>query len=153
MKRIAFTLLIAVSVVFLLGAGKSKQTDEFSRLMNDFYAAWNTLDPDKAAVFYDKAPDLVFFDLAPLKYDQGWQQYRDNFKSQIAPTFTSIKLTAHDDLKVIHKGSVALTTLTFHASAKMKDGNSMDFDGRHTLFWEKKHGQWLIVHEHASKPL
>jgi len=29
----------------------------------------------------------------------------------------------------------------------------MEFDGRHTIVWEKRNGQWLIIHEHVSKPL
>ena len=154
MKRsILLALMLGSAVIFGLGASKSRNADEFRKLIKDCYAAWSTLDPDKAAGFYAKDPELVFYDVAPLKYDQGWQQYRDNFKNNVAPTFASLTITPKDDLKVTRYGKVALTTLTFHAAAKMKDGAPMDFDGRHTLFWERRHGRWLIVHEHVSKPL
>ena len=135
------------------GATGSKEADEFGGLIKQYYAAWSTLDPDQAAPLYAKDADLVFFDIAPLKYTHGWKEYRDNFKTNVAPTFSSLKITPNDDMKVIRKGEVALVTLTFHASIKPKEGEPMELDGRHTLFWERRGGKWLIVHEHASKPL
>src|SRR5438876_641229 len=91
--------------------------------------------------------------IAPLKYSGGWQEYRDNFKKNVAPGFSSLTLTPGNDLKVTRRGNMALTTLTFHIAAKQKDGAAMEFDGRHTIVWEKRGGQWLIIHEHVSKPL
>jgi ketosteroid isomerase-like protein len=148
-----FALVISAAAVFVVAASKSRETDEFNGFLKEYYATWSTLDPDKAAHFYAKDADLVFYDIAPLKYDHGWQQYRDTFKNSVAPTFASLRITPNDDLKVIRKGSVALTTLTFHVVARMKEGAPLDFDGRHTIFWERRHGHWLIVHEHVSKPL
>jgi ketosteroid isomerase-like protein len=96
---------------------------------------------------------LVFFDIAPLKYSGGWQEYRDNFKKNVAPGFSSLILKPNNDVKITRRGNMALTTLTFHLSAKQKDGTAMEFDCRHTIVWEKRGGQWLIIHEHVSKPL
>lgn len=154
MKRLIISACsLAALCFFVLGAGKSKENDEFSGLITKLYQAWSSLDANKAADFYAKDDDLTFFDLAPLKYDHGWKEYSSNFNANVAPTFSSITLTANPDLKVIHKGKITLTTLTFHAAAKLKDGNAMDLDGRHTLVWEKRGGRWLIIHEHVSKPL
>ena len=154
MKRITLLMLVlGSSVMVAMGAGKARDAEEFGKLMKDCYAAWSTLDPDNAAKFYARDADLVFYDIAPLKYDGGWQQYRDNFKNNVAPTFATLVIAAKDDLKVTRQGKIAWTTLTFHVAAKMKDGSPMEFDGRHTLIWERRHGQWLIVHEHVSKPL
>jgi ketosteroid isomerase-like protein len=71
----------------------------------------------------------------------------------VAPGFSGATLTPNNDLKVTRGGSLALTTLTFHLSAKLKGGTPLEFDGRHTIVWEKRGGQWLIIHEHVSKPL
>ena len=60
------------------GATGSKEADEFGGLIKQYYTAWSTLDPDRAAPLYAKDADLVFFDIAPLKYSGGWQEYRDN---------------------------------------------------------------------------
>jgi len=153
MKRTLISALItAAALLVLMGATKSKDADEFGPLLKQLYKAWNTLDPDNAASFYAKDPELVFFDVAPLQYT-GWQEYRDQFKTKVAPTFASLTLKPNEDLKVIRKRDVALTTLTFHAAIKPKEGEAMEFDGRHTLFWEKREGKWVILHEHVSKPL
>ncbi len=143
-----FTLATAA-----FGASRTKDNTVFGDLIKQYYQAWSTLDPDKAASLYAKDADLVFFDVAPLKYTHGWKEYRDNFKEHVASTFASLTITPHHDLKVTRRGDVALVTLTFHATIKPKEGEPMEFDGRHTLFWEKRGTHWLIFHEHVSKPL
>ncbi len=154
MKRsIICSLSVLALAIVVFGATGSKEADEFAGLIKQYYTAWSTLDPDQAAPLYAKDADLVFFDIAPLQYTHGWKEYRDNFKTNVAPTFSSLKIAPNDDMKVIRKGDVALVTLTFHAAIKPKEGDPMELDGRHTLFWERRGGKWLIVHEHISKPL
>ncbi|HYW70205.1 MAG TPA: nuclear transport factor 2 family protein [Pyrinomonadaceae bacterium] len=150
MKRLLIvTLMLAATSLSALAQGKG---DDINVLVKGYYAAWNTLNPDNAAKFYAKDADSVFFDIAPLKY-ANWQEYSDGFKKSVAPGFASLVLTPGNDLKVTHKGNIALATLTFHLAAKQKDGTPMEFDGRHTMVWEKRGAQWLIIHEHVSKPL
>ena len=131
----------------------AQNNDDISALVKSYYAAWNTLNPDNAAKFYAKDADLVFFDIAPLKYAGGWKEYSENFKKIVGPGFASLTLTPGSDIKITLKGNIALATLTFHLAAKQKDGQALEFDGRHTMVWEKRGAQWLIIHEHISKPL
>jgi ketosteroid isomerase-like protein len=147
-------LLIAVLVLATIGGTAFAQNkgDDINALVKGYYSAWNTLNPDNAAVFYAKDADLVFFDIAPLKYG-NWKEYSDTFKKEVGPGFASLVLTPGNDIKVTRKGNIALATLTFHLAAKQKDGQALEFDGRHTLVWEKRGAQWLIIHEHISKPL
>ena len=144
---------ISITALLVLAATRTEQSGEFGDLIKKIYAAWSTLDADNAAPFYAKDADLTFFDLAPLKYTHGWKEYSDNFRTNVATVFTNLVMTANDDLKVTKKGDLAFTTSTFHLAIKSKDGSPMEFDGRHTLIWEKRDGKWLIIHEHASKPL
>jgi len=152
MKRLLVAVLL-LTTLSLPSLAQKKGADDFNDLIKRYYAAWSTLNPDNASFLYAKDADLVFFDIAPLKYSSGWQEYRDNFKKNVAPGFSSLTLTPGNDLKVTRRGNIALTTLTFHISAKQKDGGAMEFDGRHTIVWEKRGGQWMIIHEHVSKPL
>ena len=152
MKRLLIAALV-VSTLCLPALAQKKGGGDFNDLIKRYYAAWSTLNPDNASFLYARDADLVFFDIAPLKYSGGWQEYRDNFKKNVAPGFSSLTLTPGNDLKVTRRGNIALTTLTFHIAAKQKDGTAMEFDGRHTIVWEKRGGQWLIIHEHVSKPL
>ena len=152
MKRLLVAVLL-LTTLSLPSLAQKKGADDFNDLIKRYYAAWSTLNPDNASFLYAKDANLVFFDIAPLKYSGGWREYRDNFKKNVAPGFSSLTLTPGNDLKVTRRGSIALTTLTFHISAKQKDGGAMEFDGRHTIVWEKRGGQWMIIHEHVSKPL
>ena len=124
---------------------------EFKDLITKYYAAWNTMKASNAASFYAQDPDLVFFDIAPIKYN-GFGEYQDGAQKNFFDIATSCKLTPNNDLKVTRRGDVAWTTLTFHLSAVLKQGGTMELDGRQTSIWEKRNGKWLIVHEHISAP-
>ena len=152
MKHLLVAALI-VSTLCLPALAQKKGGDDFNDLIKRYYSAWNTLNPDNVSFLYAQDADLVFFDIAPLKYSGGWPEYRDNFKKNVAPGFSSLVLTPNNDVKVTQRGNLALTTLTFHLSAKQKDGTALEFDCRHTIVWEKRGGKWLIIHEHVSKPL
>ena len=132
--------------------GQKQRGPDFNRIIKEYYAAWSTLNPDNPAPAYAKDPDLVFFDVDPLKYT-SWQQYHDNFKKNVAPGFTSLTITPNDDIKITRSGNLAIATLTFRLVAKAKDGSPMEFTGRHTIVFQNRGGKWLIIHEHVSKPL
>jgi ketosteroid isomerase-like protein len=125
---------------------------EFKALIDKYYEAWSSMNTDNAAPLYAKDADLVFYDVAPLKYN-GWQEYAPGVKRNLFDTATSVRLTPNDDLKVTRRGNLAWTSVTFHVVVKMKDGTTLDLQGRHTAIWEKRAGKWLIVHEHVSAPL
>ncbi len=152
MKRLLVATLF-ISTLCLPALAQKTGADDFNDLIKRYYAAWNTMNPDNASFLYAQDADLVFFDIAPLKYSGGWREYRNNFKKNVAPGFSSLTLTPYNDMKIKRSGNMALTTLTFHLAAKQKDGGALDFDARHTIVWEKRGGQWLIIHEHVSKPL
>lgn len=126
-------------------------TDEFPKLLSEYYAAWSTKDPSAAAKFYAKEPDLVFYDVAPLKYT-GWKDYQAG-ASKTIQDFANFRLTSNRDLVVTRKGKIAWTTATVHVFIQEKDGTALELDCRHTAIWEKRKGKWLIVHEHTSAPL
>lgn len=148
----ATALLVCLMSPVAFGQPADKNNDgEFKTLIERYFAAWSSLNPDNAAPLYAKNPDLVFYDIAPLKYT-GWAEY-DKGVRNVLGGFESLKLTPNSDLKVTRRGNVAWTTVTFHLSAKQKGGGKLEMDGRHTAIWEKRGGKWLIVHEHFSVPL
>ena len=146
---IAALMLVALCVPTF---AQKPAAPDFNRMIKDYYVAWSTLNPDNPAPVYAKDADLIFFDIDPLKYT-SWQQYHDNFKHNVAPGFKSLVITPHNDIKTTRSGNLAVSTLTFHLSAKSKDGSPLEFDGRHTIVWQKRGRRWFIIHEHVSKPL
>jgi ketosteroid isomerase-like protein len=145
----AFLTYFMTTVAF---GQKTKSNDlEFKELIDRYSSAWSSLDPSNAAPLYAKDPDLVFYDIAPLKY-AGWAEY-DQGVRKVLGGFETLKLTPNNDLKVTRRGNIAWTTVTHHLSAKLKGGNAMESDVRQTAIWERRGGKWLIVHEHFSAPL
>jgi ketosteroid isomerase-like protein len=152
MKKIVMILVGLVVLTCTVRAGNTANDQEFKKLIADYYEAWNTMKASNANYLYAQDANLVFYDIAPLKY-MGWSEYRDGAQKLFFDTATTAKLTPNDDLKVTRHGDVAWTTLSFHLSANLKDGNKVDLDGRQTSIWEKRSGKWLIVHDHISTPL
>jgi ketosteroid isomerase-like protein len=120
-------------------------------LMQRFWDAWGTLDPAKAAPYYSKHPQNVFFDLAPMSYT-GWAEYQEGVKNLLAG-FRSVKFTVNDDARIMSRDDGALGFATFHAEIVNKDGTTATMEGRWTVVWHREGGKWLIVHEHVSVPL
>jgi len=126
--------------------------EEFKKIVDAYYAAWNTGSTVQPSEYYAKDAELVFYDVAPLKY-KSWKEYSAGVEKNFFQAATSVKLIPGDDLKVTRRGTITWTTLTFRLTAAMKDGKNLDLVCRHTAIWEKRGGRWLIVHEHVSAPL
>ncbi len=127
-------------------AGDAEVRETLQRL----YIAWSDLDPAKAAPFYAKEADLVFFDIAPMKYT-SWSEYSAGVPDAFAP-YKSGKFILNDDLRVHRQGSLAWATGTWQADLIKKAGGSEHMDGRYTAVLEKRGKEWLVVHEHMSVP-
>ncbi|MFB3813146.1 MAG: nuclear transport factor 2 family protein [Terriglobales bacterium] len=119
-------------------------------LMRKIAQAWETLNPDNVAQYYAKDPELVFYDIMPMKYT-GWQQYADGVRKLFAG-FKSMKWTINDDAQVYAEEYGALGTATWHIDLVTPDNKTESLDGRWTVIWERRGDSWLIVHEHVSAP-
>src|SRR6201984_3291293 len=91
---------------------KKAESELNKKLVASYYAAWNTLNTDNPARFYAKDADMVFFDVAPLKY-KNWAEYKKGVQTSIFDQISAGKLTPKDDLKIKRRGDVAWITLTF----------------------------------------
>ncbi len=149
---VCVALLVCGSISATAESKKAGDDAEFKALIRQYYEAWSSGNPETPAPLYAEDASLVFYDVAPLKYN-GWEEYKQGVQKNLFDQMAGGTLTAKDDLKVTRKGNIAWTTVTGHFSAKMKDGKTMELDTRHTAIWEKRGGKWLIVHEHISAPL
>ena len=146
-----FAIVLLAATVTPAATAAPADTAEFKSLIQNYWKAWSTLNPDNAAPMYSKDADAVFFDVAPLKYN-GWEEYKEGVKKVFGGA-ASASFVPNDDLKVTRRGNIAWTSNTFHGTINQKDGKAMQLDGRHTVIWEKRGGHWIILHEHVSAPL
>jgi ketosteroid isomerase-like protein len=149
---VVFAFVVAL-LTFAGARAQTKATDDanFRKLIDGYCAAWSSGNPDNAAKYYAKDSDLTFYDLAPFSYT-GWKEYEEGTHDLLESSVESLSLTADKDLKVTRRGNVAWTTVSMHAFAKLKNGNTLDTPVRYTGIWEKRGASWLLVHEHLSAP-
>ena len=131
---------------------KKPAAPDFAAMMKKYLAAWETLDPSKAAPFYAKDAELAFYDIAPEKYT-GWAEYAKGVTQEFGE-YTSGKFFLADDVRVHRGANFAWATATVGLEMVKKDG-AKEFlpTCRWTLIWEKRGTEWLIVHEHLSVPM
>lgn len=141
--------LIAVTLVTIRIAGTPAEID-LKPQVERYWKAWQS-GPDAAAPLYAKAPQLVFYDLEPLKYT-GWQAYKAGVGPHILSKFSSVSFTVNDDVRTTARGDVAWTTATVSADGTLKASGPIHVQIRHTAIWEKQGANWVIVHEHVSVP-
>jgi len=76
-------------------------------MMQAEYDLWSTGDPTKVAPLFAKDPDLIFFDITPLKYN-GWGEYEKGVAVVFAD-YQSLKCTVNDDAHGGRSGNQAWT--------------------------------------------
>ena len=152
----AFAALVLTAVSFAPASRRRpprrRSGTDWKALLTTLYDAWSTRSAENASPLYAPDSGLVFYDVAPLKYE-GWAAYAEGAQKTFLDGAARVTFRPADDLKATERGDVAWTTLTVRITASMKDGRTLDLDCRHTLIWEMRKGKWLIVHEHLSAPL
>jgi ketosteroid isomerase-like protein len=165
-KKIAVVVVLLGFVVTLMAAPENSRHSESTgansaastvavpdkALMQKIWDAWATMNPDNAAQFYDKEPNDVFFDIAPVKYE-GWANYSKGAANVIQQSFTALKFTVNDDARVQNSAAGALGIATIDAVLTGKDGKTQHMTLRWTVIWTNENGRWLVIHEHVSAPL
>ena len=150
----ALSIWTATTVIFALSMQSHGQQSEHAlrTLVPRIVASWETFDLAKIDPYYAADPDLTYFDLAPLKYND-WAEYRATAPKVLFEPNSSLKLKVNDDLRVHSRGSLAWATFTFGADITSKQGATSHLDGRWTMILEKRAKGWIVVHEHVSAPL
>lgn len=141
-----------------VAVSQSSDYADFQQRINNYFAAWSkttdNFNVETAAQFYVKDKSLFVWDiLPPLKGYVGLEEYKTEIEKNAYDNFINFQLTANNDLRVTRRGEIAWTTVSFHASGKLKNGRPINLDGRLTNIWLLQDGKWLIVHEHSSIPL
>jgi uncharacterized protein (TIGR02246 family) len=105
---------------------------------------------DYAGVLAHHAPNILMFDVPPPFQSEGLEAYRktwDLFFGAMAdpPTFD------FSDVRVTAGADVAFATA--HGKClNRENGRVSELHFRLTMCFERRDGQWLIVHEHHSLP-
>jgi uncharacterized protein (TIGR02246 family) len=156
--RSTFCLILVLAALTTAAPAAQRKTAapsleaQFKPLIERYFTAWSTRNPERAAGLYAKEADAVFIFVTDPPY-RGWDDYRAG-RGDYLSQFSSVQLTPGSDLKVTRKGTtVAITTVGYAGAGVLKQGGAeVKFDGRHTAVWERRGAEWVIIHEHVSAP-
>ena len=112
---------------------------------------WSSFDVDKVGQYYAQGPEHLFFDIAPLKYN-NWEEYKAGVKP-LLKQYSSFKFTINDDLQIHTDGKITWVEATLNVDATTVQGEKQPMVFRWTLVLEKQGGGWIIQHEHVCVPL
>ncbi len=146
---LALVLLLSGSAVHAQQPAASGSPPDRARLQQ-VLDAWASLDPARAAVFYAKDSALVFYDMAPRQY-VGFAAYQKGV-AEGDKGLKSVTFHLGDDAVVHRSGDVAWSTALVDADVVAADGTLTKLPLRWTTIWEKRGGNWVIVHDHAALP-
>jgi uncharacterized protein (TIGR02246 family) len=96
------------------------------------------------------APDTLAFDLMPPSQVDA-SHYRKNFERWFSSMAGPIEYEIHD-LRVTTSDDVAFTHNLGHVKGSRANGEKADYWVRVTVGFQKRNGQWLVIHDHVSMP-
>jgi uncharacterized protein (TIGR02246 family) len=95
-------------------------------------------------------PDTVAFDLMPPS-QVDFSHYRKNLERWLTGMSGPIEYEIHD-LRVTMSDDVAFSHNLSHVTGTRSNGEKADYWVRVTVGFQKRNGQWLVIHDHVSMP-
>jgi ketosteroid isomerase-like protein len=144
---------IAVLAVLIHGLARAAaQTGDKQAITNLERQLATSTTGDEVMNYLDGGEDVSFFDMngPPLEF-AGQKAIRDHIDKDFSG-YKDVKVNFLE-LKVISDGKLALATSVQHVTSKGPDGKPVDIIFRQTDLWRNAHGQWKLVHSHASFPV
>ncbi|MDF5739349.1 MULTISPECIES: YybH family protein [unclassified Nostoc] len=131
---------------------------EITQRVNDWLAAFSAGDkPFDFSVLdnlYWQDEQLLAFDtLSPQTTRiKGWQSYQEIWK----PFMTALaqwQVKSVGDIQIFTGDNITVSALIFESTAATITNEAVKITAHATLVWEKREGQWRIIHEHISNPV
>ncbi|WP_138505772.1 YybH family protein [Nostoc sp. PA-18-2419] len=131
---------------------------EIKQRVNDWLAAFSAGDkPFDFSVldnlYWQDQQFLAFDTLSPQTTQiQGWQSYEEIWK----PFMTAIaqwQVKSVGDIQIFTGDNITVSALIFESTAATIANEAVKITAHATLVWQKREGQWRIIHEHISNPV
>lgn len=125
-------------------------TTQIRERLDAWTQALHAKDLDALMALY--APDTITFDLMPPSQVDGADRYRKNFERWFAAMPGPIDYEMHD-LRITTGDEVAFCHSLNHVKATRANGEKADYWVRVTVGFQRRNGQWLVIHDHVSMPM
>ena len=124
-------------------------TTEIREHLDQWTKALHAKNLDTLMALY--APDTITFDLMPPSQVDA-DRYRKNFERWFGSISGPINYELHN-LRITASDKVAFCHSVSHVTATRTNGEKADYWVRVTVGFEKRNGQWLVIHDHISMPI
>ncbi|HEX9580451.1 MAG TPA: nuclear transport factor 2 family protein [Gemmatimonadales bacterium] len=151
MRPSRLLLVFAALAPSLAGAQSDvdrRSAAEIRALFQQFNAAWERRDPafinryyahDSAAVFFFERRQLV-----------GWPRVDTLYRNMFANAARGEVRSRSDILDVGARGDVGWLAANFRLEVIEPSGDTTVDEGRQSVVFERRNGQWVVVHRHTS---
>jgi uncharacterized protein (TIGR02246 family) len=147
------TILLACCSILMLARPGGLDDDAVSRQeirarFDAFNEAWERRDMDFMRGFFAHEPDmLLFFERRQLR---GWTQVETLYQNMFQNATPGTVHSTYSNLEVEAKGSMGYVAANFDLRVTNPAGESTNDSGRVTVVFERRDGEWVVVHRHTS---
>lgn len=124
---------------------------EVTAILHEIARQGSALDVEGLLTHY--ADDIATFDCPPPLMMQGKQLLRESWQRDVVDMFQQPISYRYEDVHVMASGDLAVTRSLMRFIGRTNDGSDMKATLRCTHVFERRGGEWLIVHDHVSAPI
>ena len=145
----ALTLVtIPASVAASQSAADRRSAAEIRTLFDQFNVAWEHRDSAFINRYYAHDSGAVFF--FERRQLVGWPSVDTLYHNMFASAARGRVRSLYDVLDVGARGDVGWLAANFRLEVIEASGDTTVDEGRQTIVFERRNGQWVVVHRHTS---
>jgi len=115
---------------------------------DSFNDAWKARDMAFVRSYYAHDPDmLLFFERRQLR---GWDKVETLYENMFAHALAGSVKSNYSNVDAMANGDMAYVAANFHLQVTDPEGEESTDEGRVTVVFERRGGNWVVVHRHTS---
>ena len=147
-RRTLLLLLAAPSALGAQSAADRQSAGEIRALFEQFNAAWERRDPAFINRYYaHDTGGVFFFERRQLK---GWPRVDTLYRNMFASAARGQVRSLYDVLDVGARGDLGWLAANFRLEVIEASGDTTVDEGRQSMVFERRDGEWVVVHRHTS---
>lgn len=132
----------------IVAGDDAASVEQVRNCFDEFQEAWKARDLDFIRNFYAHNPDmLLFFERRQLR---GWDNVETLYENMFAHALAGSVVSTYSNVDAMASGDMAYVAANFHLQATNPEGERSTDEGRVSVVFERRGGNWVVVHRHTS---
>lgn len=141
-------LVLTPSLLGAQSGADRRSAAEIRALFEQFNVAWERRDPAFINRYYaHDTSGVFFFERRQLK---GWPRVDTLYRNMFASAARGQVRSLYDVLDVGARGDLGWLAANFRLEVIEASGDTTVDEGRQSMVFERRDGQWVVVHRHTS---